>query len=33
MKLGTLFDIIFVLPIVAFKASREEELNRRMEGL
>lgn len=33
MKLGTLFDLIFVLPIVAFKASREDEQNRRLAGM
>jgi len=33
MKLRYLFDILFVLPIVAFKASREEEQNRRLAGM
>jgi hypothetical protein len=33
MKLRYLFDILFVLPIVAFAAGREDEINKRVEGL
>lgn len=32
MKLRTIFEILFAIP-AAIKASAEEELNRRMEGL
>lgn len=32
MKLRTIFEILFTIP-AAFVASREEEINKRVEGL